>query len=86
MLADIGSPANIDYDHGQDALHRLDERVTAGRATPAMCRTVAVAAMRAGDLLTAVLPTMLAGYRPQLCLRRELRFPPPQGAPKMEDG
>ena len=43
----------------QDALQRLDERVTAGRATPAMCRTVAVAAMRAGDLLTAVLPVML---------------------------
>lgn len=44
----------------QDALQRLDERVTAGRATPAMCRTVAVAAMRAGDLLTAVMPVMLA--------------------------
>jgi hypothetical protein len=44
----------------QDALQRLDERVTAGRANPAMCRTVAVAAMRAGDLLTAVLPVTLA--------------------------
>lgn len=31
----------------------LDRRVTAGQVTPAMCRTVAVAAMRAGDTLAA---------------------------------
>ena len=34
-------------------MRHLDQRVAAGYVTPAMCRTVAVGAMRAGDTLSA---------------------------------
>lgn len=41
------------WTHLQEALQRLEERIAAGRATPAMCRSIAVAAMRLGDMLAA---------------------------------